>query len=341
MASRPLISVIVPVYQCDASLLGTCLDSVGNQGIDPDLIEICVVFDGGPDHSLLEVVNSRMSMQNIRSIVQDHSGVSVARNNGISMARGVWLAFVDADDYLPGNALQALLEDGKSSDIVIGAHEILYPNGSVETRRYGVGNNSPLVSTEQIKEDLLKPGMNISPVWGKLFRRQFVLEHRLEFRPDIRTGEDTEFVFRAALETDEICYVDKGVYCYRRTEGSAVRGWKPDYVDRILQSMEAVDEVVQQYDLGEPYRCAYADYVAFHIMLILVHYLFNPQAPWAERQRKAEFYAVLSIPLFDWALGRYNPRDFSRARRIALLCLRHRLYPLCKIIGGVRQRQLD
>lgn len=341
MAGRPLISVIVPVYQCDAGLLGTCLDSVGNQGIDSDLIEACVVFDGEPDHSLLEVVNIRKSTQNIRCNTQEHSGVSVARNNGISMARGVWLAFVDADDYLPSNALQTLLGNGESRDIVIGAHEVLYPNGSVEIRHYGAGNNSPLVSAGQIKEDLLKPGMNLSPVWGKLFRRQFVLEHHLEFRPDIRTGEDTEFVFRAALETDEICYVDRGVYCYRRTEGSAVRGWKSDYVDRILQSMEAVNEVIQQYDLGKPYRCAYADYVAFHIMLILVHYLFNPQAPWAERQRKAEFCAVLNVPLFDWALRRYNPRDFSRARQIALLCLKHRTYPLCKIIGSIRQRQLD
>lgn len=89
---RPLISVVVPTYN-SASMVGEAVDSVLGQTLPPG--EVIVVDDGGTDET--ELVCRRFDRR-VRYIRQEHARASAARNHGVAISRGEWLAFLDSDD---------------------------------------------------------------------------------------------------------------------------------------------------------------------------------------------------------------------------------------------------
>ncbi len=96
MMKTQLVSVVIPVYNAEKTIIA-CLDSVNNQTY-PD-IEIIVVNDGSTDQTtkLLEDYQN-FSLRSVRIFTQKNAGPSVARNFGISLAKGEYIAFLDADD---------------------------------------------------------------------------------------------------------------------------------------------------------------------------------------------------------------------------------------------------
>ena len=103
---NPLISVIIPVYKVE-SYLPQCLDSVINQTYKK--LEIILVDDGSPDRC--GVICDEYAAQDSRIIVihKENGGVSSARNAGLSAATGVWIGFVDGDDWVEADMFEYLL----------------------------------------------------------------------------------------------------------------------------------------------------------------------------------------------------------------------------------------
>ena len=97
------ISVIIPVYNGE-KYIQRCVDSVLNQTYSD--IEIIVINDGSTDNT----ENILKSYSNIVLINKENEGVSKARNTGLSLAKGDYVYFCDADDYLEKNAFEILIK---------------------------------------------------------------------------------------------------------------------------------------------------------------------------------------------------------------------------------------
>ena len=116
------LSIIIPLYNC-APYIGTCLDSILQQGLAADEYEVVVIDDGSTDGGgdLVERDYCQRHPQ-IRLVRQSNGGAAAARNRGISEARGEYIEFVDADDrLLPGGIAtlrDAYLSDGRRPDMV-------------------------------------------------------------------------------------------------------------------------------------------------------------------------------------------------------------------------------
>ena len=106
-----MISVIIPIYNKEH-----CLEKTINSVLSQDFvdIELLCINDGSTDNSL-EVLKS-FNDKRVKVISQQNSGVSVARNKGIELAKGEWLFFLDADDVLLQGALSTLYELANSGD---------------------------------------------------------------------------------------------------------------------------------------------------------------------------------------------------------------------------------
>ena len=118
----PQISVIVPVFNCEAMLADALASIFGQQGVE---MEVIVIDDGSTDSSAAIAQNASGP---VRYRYQSNSGPAAARNTGLSMARGEFIAFLDADDlWPPGKLKEALdrLNKPPGPDVVIAACRFL------------------------------------------------------------------------------------------------------------------------------------------------------------------------------------------------------------------------
>ena len=205
------VSIVVPVYNAEL-YLGQCIQSLVNQTISD--IEIILVNDGSKDGSK-EIIDSwKKKDSRIININQENQGVTRARKNGAYVANGEWITFVDADDELPLNAMELLLNECQDYDIVIG-HILMDLNGEFFPR-YSV----KLSQKEYMHDLLVKCSIHWGPV-AKIFRRCLLDEFVFDISRKITNGEDFIFNVRVATKVNKVKIIDDDVYHYINRPGSA------------------------------------------------------------------------------------------------------------------------
>lgn len=108
------LSIIIPIYNVE-QYVHICLDSIYRQGIDEELFEVILINDGTENRSIEVIADIIYNHSNIKVINQKNQGLSVARNNGIAIANGEYILFVDSDDQLIYNSLKPLIESAITS----------------------------------------------------------------------------------------------------------------------------------------------------------------------------------------------------------------------------------
>lgn len=212
------ISVIVPVYNVE-KYVGACLESILAQELDGTL-EVIAVIDGSPDGS--EAIVRRLAEKDarLRVVTQENAGLSAARNAGIALARGRWLAFVDSDDLLAPGHLAALLARAREGgcDVV----------GSLWRR----------MSEDGVVGELGEPVRTHMAPWGRLYRRE--VWERLRF-PVGCWYEDliTPCCIQPLFHEE---FVDDAGYLYRSRPGSIVEESSSN--PKALDSYWALEEML-------------------------------------------------------------------------------------------------
>ena len=118
-----LLSVIVPIYNAENNL-EKCLDSIIDQTYKN--LELILINDGSTDGSLKICNKYKKNDNRIRLFSKENNGVSSARNLGISMAKGHYITFVDADDYLDLNAYEIALSNFGNNEAVFFSYKEIF-----------------------------------------------------------------------------------------------------------------------------------------------------------------------------------------------------------------------
>lgn len=236
-----LISVIVPLYNPGA-LLAYALESLRIQSY-PDF-EAILVDDGSTDSSDLLCRKYTDTDSRFRYIKQPNGGVSAARNKGIELATGEWIAFMDADDLLPEDSLKTLIDSATKSECLITA--------GLYSRKMPANTQSPsprilaMTSEEAIKTGLYQKRILNNP-WGVLFHRSvFRSPEPLRFRKC--RYEDLDLFYRAFERVSRICIVESIVYVYRDNPGSFINTWS----DSRLDVLDVTDRIVSHMKMHHP-----------------------------------------------------------------------------------------
>lgn len=214
------ISVIVPVYRVE-KYLSDCIESILNQTFAD--FELILVDDGSPDRCGEICDEAAKHDARVHVIHQKNAGLSAARNAGIEIARGSWLSFVDADDFVALNFLEALHKAATraQADCAVCSFYLTDSTGARIEASYPVevenGVRTGVSVLETVQEHLNVPYI---VAWNKLYRRE--LFETLRY-PVGRQNEDV-FVFAELFDKAKTVVVlpDK-LYFYRQSEGSIMR----------------------------------------------------------------------------------------------------------------------
>jgi len=208
------ISIIIPVYNVE-KYIEKCIRSCMKQDLTSDDYEIIIVNDGTKDRSMDVVNRVIVGSNNIKVYTQENKGLSVARNTGLSYAKGDYVWFVDSDDYLEDNCLGTLCGflDG-NLDILQIQYRYTYENGAPDKD----ANKTIILGKKTGKEVLKNGGVDI-PAQFSIYRRNFLLDNNLEFYPHIY-HEDVDFKPRAVYYANSIMSYNEVVYNYLQRENS-------------------------------------------------------------------------------------------------------------------------
>jgi len=215
---RVEISIVVPVYRVEP-YLRDCLNSILCQSFTA--FELILVDDGSPDGSGRICDEYALQDNRVRVLHQANGGVTAARRNGLRLAVGEYICFVDADDTLPRHALQNLHAFVREHDLDIGMggfEEVDESGHALKQSFYPAG----IYSGQTFLEGLLS-GVYGMP-WATLYRRElFKDEEVMSVPPDIKRGEDLIMKMYLALRAKRVGGLPKVVYNYLQRSDSAAR----------------------------------------------------------------------------------------------------------------------
>ena len=229
-----LISVIIPVYNVEEYLC-RCVDSVLDQTYRNT--EILLVDDGSPDNCPAICDEYARQDARVRVLHQENKGLSGARNAGIDVAKGQWLAFVDSDDYLAPDFLERLLEacERTGSDLSVCRWE--YVRGE-KIPEHGTGETRVYTGREMLANLYLPDGAYFVVAWNKLYRRELFEGIRY---PLGKIHEDEATTYRIYDKMRKAAYVDRSLYGYFVTPVSITRGFNPRRMDWVTAVAERID----------------------------------------------------------------------------------------------------
>lgn len=237
---KPLISVIIPVYNV-FPYLKPCVESVLKQTYSN--LEIILVDDGSTDQSGALCDEFAETDQRIRVLHCENGGLSVARNRGLEIMTGEYVAFVDSDDFITEEYLQILydrlLQD--DTDMAVAGYQ-KFSDGKMPAMNDD-SQKHWLYNQEQMKELMLSRKL---PMYthGKLYRAELFKDIRF---PIGKLYEDFIIAWEILKIITAVSVVNKKMYFYRQRKGSIVNViFKPNRMDLVYFAEKIFDETANE-----------------------------------------------------------------------------------------------
>ena len=291
---KPAISIIVPVYNAEQYLQRTIASILMQTFSDTEII---FVDDGSEDRSQEIIEQYAKKDSRIILLQQEHQNAGAARNKGLSIARGEYLSFLDADDFFePGmleTAYQTAVEE--NSDIVVfSTDEYIEETGEYLPLKDGIRHDiipskQPFAGTD-IKRDAFCAFVGWP--WDKLFRREFVQKNHLLFQEQ-RTTNDAYFVFMAIIKAERISIVDQVLIHHNKGNNSLSTTREKSWAC-FHYALEAMKEQLKAWGLYERFSQDYINY-ALHFSLWNVNTLRGKTFPLLYNKLKEEWFADYGV----------------------------------------------
>lgn len=354
MAANIKVSVIIPVYNAE-KYLRECLDSIVKQTLQE--IEIICVDDGSTDNSLAILKEYKQKDERLKIIEQANRGAGAARNAGMVLAQGEYLAFMDADDlYYPTALAQAYVAAVKEKADMLAFGAEYFTAGSAWLNPQI--NSHLLAERQMISAD--NDGKFLFQLlscntWCKLYQRDFVQRKGLQYQ-EIRTANDLSFVCSAMACAREVVVLKQTLVRHRVLYSGNLQSVKVKTPLDFMAALEQLKQDLQKLGLWEKLRQSYLN-------CALSHFVYNWQtldkagkgqiaakgkeiAEFLElNEHEADYYYSLNDYVLMCRVVRFNREgDLTFMGKLKNL-LKHILPPPVKAfnreVAGIKQYMLE
>lgn len=212
-------SVILPIYNVEAFLV-ECIESILQQTYTD--FELILVNDGSKDGSPAICDNYAKKDAKIEVVHQANAGLSMARNNGLAVASGEYVVFIDSDDFITSSDfLQKLADKTKNNvDLVFFKYSrYIDESQTLCVCSFSYQNAIAETTMSGILQKLVDADAFYGMAWIKAVRRAVLIDNNIQFEKGL-LGEDTEWNYHLLMHTRSVDFIDESFLAYRQREGS-------------------------------------------------------------------------------------------------------------------------
>ena len=338
----PFISIIVPVYNA-AQTIEKCVGSLILQTFGD--IEILLINNGSTDNSL-DVCNQIAGKDSRIKVIDHHEkGVSTARNRGIDESAGDYVMFVDADDWIDGDACEAFSKQNAENNYDLFCFSAQYRKNGSSVKSFLFEQNEALLTSEQKEQLQIKVLSPQAPVLdykvntrfagsacGKFYKREILQKNNLRFAIETTISEDCLF---NTLVLDYFCrigYTKDCFYYYEQHGDSAQNSYRPDsdkYFGFVINQMQKwLEETCKDQRFVDAANCLFVHY----LFGIMKEDVFHKNNKLSFITRKNRLKDILLNEVFCYIINSVNPSYFSSYERIVLYLMKKKCYYLLSFL---------
>lgn len=321
------ISVIIPVFNVE-NYIEQCLDSILNQTHND--LEIILVNDGSTDRSSEICERYVRHDKRIRLVNQENAGVSVARNLGLQHATGIYVTFVDSDDWLHPQMYHLLYEkiqQRENVDVVMCDYEHVWTNGRTKISR---NIRAGLFNKEQIIQEFYPQllvtedfgGIPVLSACTLLVKRDILLNNNVWFDPLLRFGEDYLFTPQYMIHINSFYYLkNQYLYYYRQIPNSRSKQYNTAWWSNFVYLNEQLRKLLesQKFDFTRQLKLQLV-----HSALIVLARIME-DSTMTKDEKIREVRKLMSEPELRKSLRGLEIRTQHPGLRLVIFLIRQRL----------------
>lgn len=255
-----LVSVVVAAYNVE-KYLDRCIKSLVNQTLNNE-IEIIIVNDCSEDNTLS--IAKKYSYENENIIIinkEENQGLSEARNSGLALARGKYVAFVDGDDYVEINAYKSCYDYMETNNLEMAVFESTYDRTNGDKIYMKINSSQDLFRGDEVKTIYFKEMIGALPnaktdmqigfsPWGRMYKRSVLTENNLKFQSEREIlYEDLFFALDTVGYLGSVGILHEPFYHYCENRESLTRKINPKRYDRVKNMYNYLKKNDMYYDM--------------------------------------------------------------------------------------------
>lgn len=334
------ISIVVPIYNTPEQYLEKCVLAMLNQ--TKKEIEIILVNDGSTNNALSVCQKYVEIDPRVIVVNQNNQGVSVARNTGLDISKGQWIAFIDPDDWVESNYLESLWKAKRDcTDIIIGncyinEYDNEYINNFLPYDGVMLVPEKNILMSQLVSKTIggyFPQHMGVGVPWGKLFKRDFLIMNDIRFIPGMVRMQDNIFCLYSFYFAKEIVFTSDRFYHYRKETNSV--SFK--YNDKIVAHFEKYFLETEQFIINkmggnEKYLSALNVKRVTSFNSYLKYYVFHPTSKMSWGEKKNVIMKITSLPGNKKALDEVDSTYCTFKEKMFIFLLKHNLFFALRLV---------
>ncbi len=310
------VSIVIPVYNVE-SFLKQCLNSIISQTFKN--IEIIIIDDGSTDKSPQIIEEYKKNDSRIMAVfLEKNVGAGNARNEGIKIASGKYIVFIDSDDWITEDYIEKLYNSiEKYNCDMISANFYTYDTatGQTEENKYPKNFYNTTFNSSLKKRYFLFLSNNY--IWIRIYRKEFLKKNNIYFK--LNKLEDSLFLWEAVLASDSFRFIDETIYYYRLNRNNSLT--RSDYAGVYIDGLREIKKHLAGKNLYRFYKQPFFLFA----MAGIINSFGNSKLPY--RQLKDTFYKLKIEFLNDKDIKFYKQKNLHASARMYLLffCLKYNI----------------
>lgn len=322
-----MVSIIIPIYNTEKLFLEKCIKSILEQSYEA--FEILLIDDGSKKEYIRYLDEFSNIDSRIKTFHSKNRGVSYARNKGLKLAKGEFVVFVDADDWIEKSFLEQAVEyiENEQLDLVIGSVCKQYKNkkeikGIITEKKILIyeGNHIQSIVKQIIScsSDQNSPELKncmMGAVWCKMYRKRLLDGY--EFNEKIQLAEDSLFNVEILGKAKKIGLTTDVWYNYRINNDSALKRYRDNYLEEIEQTLSAYKILVGKQKI--PLWNEYYIRVMKEFSTMMYQYILHPKSKMNFRQKYGYIKKILNRTIWKEAFKSCNIQKLDNKHKIQLI----------------------